>query len=257
VIADERGADRIAWLAGRELVVLDPTTGVDERRPAPDGANDPAAAASVALSLKTLLRLPPPPVEIAAVTAPEPVIEIPVEVPPPVHSRTRIVPEVGGGVRIPFGGTVDPQTRISVGLGFVQPDRAWLRPSVVVGFGPAVEAGRAGLQGTWTDVELGAQLAVVVPISEAWSIVPRARLAIHRTHLDGRLPQQADLAETAFGVEAGLDLAVWWRVGPVHAGAGVGAGALLALPDYERMNVMVFDSPTATGQVFGTVLVDL
>jgi len=260
-IAHDRGADRIAWIDRGELVVLDPSTGISERRPAPDGAGDPAAAAAVALSLKTVLRLPPAPapggdpVDPVPVPVPEqPAIVAPAE----PAARVAVVPEVGGSFRIPFNGTLAAHPRINVAIGIVHPRWPRWRPSLVAGFGPRVtDVGRAGFQGSWSDVELGLQLAVALALSRNWAIVPRARLLTHRTRVQGRLPPQDTIDDVAYGGEAGLDLGIWWRPGRVSVGAGVGGSAWFGLPDYIRGNVMAFDSASVMGQVFATVLVDL
>jgi hypothetical protein len=67
----------------------------------------------------------------------------------------------------------------------------------------------------------------------------------------------ADFDAHAVGYEAGADLAVWWRAGWFRAGGGVGASALLGLPDYERQNIVVFEGPTSQVQAFLAVLIDL
>jgi hypothetical protein len=251
----ERGADRVAWLAGGELIVVDPATGASARRPAPDGAGDPAAAASVALTLKTVLRLPPPTVAVVE-EPPPPQIDDQVPDEPP-GERIRVVPEVGGAVRMWFGGSIDVQPRATVALGFVHPSFPRWRPSLVGSFGPAVEGGRGSFRGEYADVELGAQLALELPLSRAWSIVPRARVTVHRIHISGRLPMMETFDAHDTSVEAGADVAGWWRSGGFRAGAGVGAAALLGLPDYERQNSTVFESPSLGIQLFLTVLIAL
>jgi hypothetical protein len=268
-IAHDRVAERVAWLDGGELVVVDPATGEGERRPAPAGADDAPAAASVALSLKTLLRLPPipviaPPVAAPPVAAP-PVAVAATSVPPepaiaiaaPPGRRLRIVPEVGGGVRFALGSRLAPQPRVAVGAGFAHAGWAGLRPSLVAGFGPAVDAGTAGLQGTWSDIELGAQVVYLHSITSRVAVVPRIRVSAHRTRVWGRLPPQDTLDVVSYGAETAFGGAVWVRAGRVRAGVGGEAGAWLGLPDYIRRNNVVFESASVTAQVYGTVLVDL
>lgn len=251
-----RTADRVAWLAGGELVVADPATGTVERRPAPDGAADAPTAAAVALTLKTVLRLPPPTATTPIVTTTQ--VDDPVEpVQPHADAQIAIVPEVEGALRVSFGGSLDPQPRVVVGLGLTHSRWPRWRPSVVAGFGPSVEGGTSGFKGRYSDVEAGLQLALEVPVSRAWAIVPRARFAVHRTHVSGRLPMMEDFDAHAIGYEAGADLAVWWRAGGFRAGAGVGAAALLGLPDYVRQTMTVFESPSSQVQAFLVVLVDL
>jgi hypothetical protein len=237
-IAADRVADRVAWLDGGELIVVDPATGENERRPAPAGASDAPAAASVALSLKTLLRLPPVP-EVALITP----------VPPPDE------PVVDDGV--PIGGTLAAQPRVTFGFGVNHPRwRRW-RASVVGAVGPEVEAGKGSLQGTWFDVEAGAQLAYEHSVHPRLAVVPRLRIAGHRTHVFGRLPPQDTLDAIAYGVEIAAEAAIWLRAGRFHAGVGGGMSGWVGFPDYIRRNVMVFESAPATAQVYGTVLVDL
>jgi hypothetical protein len=257
-IAADRVADRVAWLDGGELIVVDPATGENERRPAPAGASDAPAAASVALSLKTLLRLPPVP-EVALITPvpppDEPVVDDGVAAPP--RRRMRLVPEAGGAVRFPIGGTLAAQPRVTFGFGVNHPRwRRW-RASVVGAVGPEVEAGKGSLQGTWFDVEAGAQLAYEHSVHPRLAVVPRLRIAGHRTHVFGRLPPQDTLDAIAYGVEIAAEAAIWLRAGRFHAGVGGGMSGWVGFPDYIRRNVMVFESAPATAQVYGTVLVDL
>ena len=256
-IAADRVADRVAWLDGGELIVVDPSTGENERRPAPAGASDPPAAASVALSLKTLLRLPPVP-EVALITPPppdEPAVED--RVPPAERLRMRFVPEAGGTVRFPIGGTIEAQPRVTFGFGVIHPRWPRWRPSIVGGVGPEVEAGQSGLQGTWFDVEAGVQLAYEHPLRPRVALVPRLRIAGHRAHVFGRLPPQDTLDAIAYGVEVAAEAAIWVRLGPVRAGVGGGMSAWVGFPDYIRRNIVVFESAPAMAQVYGTVLVDL
>lgn len=249
-----RTADRVAWLTGGELVVADPATGTVERRPAPDGASDAVTAAAVALTLKTVLRLPPPGAGDAVVDTTPIVDDRVAPVPAPAGAGIGIVPEVGGAMRVSFGGTVDPQARVLIGVGVSY--RRW-RPSLVAGFGPSVDAGTASFKGRYADLELAAQLGVELELSRAWAIIPRARFAAHRLHISGQMPMQQDFDAHAIGYEAGADVAVWWRAGWFRAGGGVGAAALLGLPDYQRQNTVVFESPSSQIQVFLSVLADL
>jgi hypothetical protein len=257
-IAVDRVADRVAWLAGGELIVVDPATGENERRPAPAGAADAPAAASVALSLKTLLRLPPVP-EVALVTPPPVDDDVAVDtgVDAPGPARVRFVPEVGGAVRFAVGGTIAAQPRVTFGLGAIHPRWPRWRASVIGGIGPEVEAGKGSLQGTWFDAEAGAQLAYEHPLRRRIAIVPRLRIAAHRTHVFGRLPPQDTLDAIAYGAEVALEAAVWLRAGRVRAGVGGGMSAWVGFPDYIRRNNVVFESAPAMAQVYGTVLVDL
>jgi hypothetical protein len=259
-IAQDRGADRIAWLDGDELVVLDPATGISERRPAPDGDADAAAAASVALSLKTALRLAPPPPDAGATT---PATEPTTGPTPPAAiattpARVALVTEVAGGVRFPMDGDLTAHPRIAAGIGVALSRYPRLRPSLVAAFGPSLDdVGTNGLQGSWSDLELGPHLGIALGLAPRWYVVPGVKASVHRVRVEGRLPMQETLDDVAFGAELGVDVAVWFRPGRFTFGAGVGASVWLGLPDYDRQNVTVFDSPTVTSHVLLTALVDL
>lgn len=60
-IGDAQTARFVVWREGTDLVVFDRERGEAEHRGAPSGALDPASAAAAALTVKTLMRLPPPP----------------------------------------------------------------------------------------------------------------------------------------------------------------------------------------------------
>jgi hypothetical protein len=257
-IAHDRGADRIAWLDAGELVVLDPETGISERRPAPDGAEDPAAAAAVALSIKTVLRLPPPP------TTPDPVADPggareprPIELAPTAPVIT-LAPSVAGGIRVPVDGTLGAHPRIEVGLEAVFGAWPALRPAIVVGYAPSVgDVGRAGLKGAWSDLELGARLAIALPLGARWSLVPGVSIAAHLVHVTGSLPPQEALDARDVGGSAGAELTLWWGAGRWAFGVGGGAAMWFGFSDYARNNVMVFESPRVTAQAQAAVRVAL
>lgn len=259
-IAHDRGADRIAWLDAGELVVLDPETGISERRPAPDGADDPAAAAAVALSIKTVLRLPPPP---TTPTTPDPVADPGVREPQPIELAPTapvitLVPSAAGGIRVPIDGTLAAHPRIELGLGAVFGAWPALRPALIVGYAPSVgDVGRAGLKGEWSDLELGARLAIALPLGARWSLVPGVSIAAHLVHVTGSLPPQEELDARDAGGSAGAELTLWWSAGRWAFGVGGGAAMWFGFSDYARNNVMVFESPRVTAQAQAAVQVAL
>ncbi len=79
--APTRSARFVVWRRGGALVVLDRERGSTEERDTTEGPLDPVGAASAALTVKTLMRLPPPPPDesprdgaerVAAARAPRP-----------------------------------------------------------------------------------------------------------------------------------------------------------------------------------------
>ncbi|MEJ7599621.1 MAG: hypothetical protein WKG01_17065 [Kofleriaceae bacterium] len=89
MIGETQTARFVVWRVRGELVVYDRDRGAVEQRAAPVGRLDPASAAAAALTVKTLMRLPPP----------DQVAEAPVPAEP--ADRVAVVtPEANDGVEL-------------------------------------------------------------------------------------------------------------------------------------------------------------
>jgi hypothetical protein len=221
-LADQHRANAVAWMKPGHMVVYDYQTDETVERPieAPGGepaALDDASAASRALTLKTLLRLPPEPPPA------EPTVVVAVAPPPPPAWRVGVL----GGVRLRGG---DSEARFTItGERRLGPAAAGLWASVGGGFD--VEGG-GGFRGTWSDTAAG--VVALLPLERGpWRLAPGVGASLHRTSLDGEFQgggnggEDVELPVTS--TDAGLDaeLGATWRWRFVGAGARLAASYLL------------------------------
>ena len=142
----------VVWRASGELVIFDRSRDSVERRPAAMGPMDPVGATSVALTLKTLMRLPPetPAPPITTTTAAGASITRAIE-PPPAERGPVLRVDGGVGVRLAPGSDGGATTRGVLG--------ATVRPwrDLGLGFGARGDIGSAwsvesaGFTGQWRD----------------------------------------------------------------------------------------------------------
>ncbi len=214
--ADALRARFVVWRSGKDLVVFDRERGDAQHRDVAAGALDPVDAASAALSVKTLMRLPPPEE---------------MDRPPPPTSGPELRVQVGTAARIASG-------QISgrlVGTVMVKPIAA-LRVGAMVDAGTRDEFKIASFTGTWSDWSV---LAVA-----SWTIA-RGKLelepwiagGITRSHVGatsmGAMAESIDERDTLAAVRVGgavrYRLARLWTVG-----ASLGVEGIAGTPTYAR-----------------------
>lgn len=132
--ADALRARFVVWRSGKDLVVFDRERGDAQHRDVAEGALDPVDAASAALSVKTLMRLPPP----EEMDRPPPPAESSLE----LRVQAGTAARVAGGTSVRFGGAV-----------MVKPIAA-LRIGVMGDVGTGDEFKVASFSGTWSDWSL-------------------------------------------------------------------------------------------------------
>jgi hypothetical protein len=240
----EESADHIVWLADGELIVVD-NAGAVERRPAPAGAGDPPAAAAVALSLKTVLRLPDlPPSFVDPPRPAEPPAPVAEPIAPPSERAFHVAPEITLGGRT-TSGSAGAQTRVSIGVGGTV---SRFRFGAYAGFGPPADVEQAGFRGTWSDIEVGGVAGIALRFRERWTVEPRLRGAVHVTDLRGeRGPEMFDRADVA--AEAAADLAVRWG-DRFWIEGGLGAGVWFDARAQTDGNQTIFDPPRTVAHTF-------
>lgn len=239
--ADALRARFVVWRSGTDLVVFDRERGDTQHRDVAAGSLDPVDAASAALSVKTLMRLPPP----EEMDRPPP--------PPPSTSGAELRVQVGTAARIASGSA---SGRV-VGTVMVKPIAA-LRVGVMgdVGTGDGFKV--ASFTGTWTDWSLLA-IASWTFTTGKLELEPWLAGGLTRSHVraatTAAVTESIDERETLAAVRAGgvvrYRLARMWTVG-VTLGVEGSAGT----PTYTRPkpdDKELYDVP-ALGVALGIVV---
>ncbi len=228
--ADAVDAQFIIWRDHTELVVFDREHGTSERRAASAGAFDPVSAAAAALTVKTLLRLPPLPEtqdgSLGVITGPV------APAPPAMASGPELRIQVGVGARVARGSQTDLGGRALLAV-LVRPTPALgLRLGIAGELNTSSDISKAGFRGTWSD------WAVLAVGTWSWSsgqleLGPTLGAGVSRSHFEG------DLAMTRQTESATLPLfrggvSVRWPLGAWSIGALLDAEWVLGTPTYTR-----------------------
>jgi hypothetical protein len=175
--AADHGARYVIWREHGELVVLDLERGELARRPAPEGALDPVAAAAAALTVKTMLRLPEPG------SGPPPVVIAPVVIAPP-RDDMELRMTASSGARFEYG--LDGNLALRFGASLeLRPwrERGW-RFSVIGDLGAPAGVDQAGFHGEWWN--WGALVgASWTHASGAWELGPWLAAGLEHSSLEG------------------------------------------------------------------------
>jgi len=219
-------ANAIAWIEKGQLVVVD-RDGEVTRRPAKK--IDDASAAALALTVKTMLRLPanpppplpeepPPPPTTITVRVPVPVVVRP----PPPPWRLELV--TGGRVRLDQASEV----RVTaIGERAIGPISA----VVLAAAGPGLrndEHQERRFSGSWSDLVVGAGARLPLwPFHPDVRVAPGAGLSLHVTHLDGsfRSGNMDVLVDSGYVPSVGIDgeVGMSWTIGPASFGGRLAA----------------------------------
>jgi hypothetical protein len=247
VRADRDTARFVVWRNGGELVVYDRELGSIERRDTHAGVLDAPAAAAAALTIKTMMRLPPPP-ELAPELAPSLAALAP-------GPDVRL--QVGLATRLARGDTTAFSTRIAGGVAVRPWGTAGWRFGVVAEGGTATDVARAGFKGTWRD---WAALGVVSwsHVRAAWEIEPHAAAGVRRAALEGSEPNALRTEVTTLpAVRAGL--ALRWRARRWSLGAQLALDASFGTPTYTKTGASaeIFRMPDVGISLGAVLAVDL
>lgn len=209
----------VVWRQDGDLVVFDRERGAAEHRDGKPGALDGPDAASAALTVKTLMRLPPPG-ELAGPMS------------PPAVSAPWLRAQVGVGSRIALGAETVVGARFA-GAVLVRPWAA-LRVGLGAELGTSSEVGVAGFRGEWSDASVIA-LAAWTLGDGRWQIEPYAGAGLTRSRLDGT-DMGVQRAET--DVIALLRPGVWvrWRSGAFSIAADIAVVFAPGTPTYTKQN---------------------
>ncbi|MEZ4367500.1 MAG: hypothetical protein R2939_14675 [Kofleriaceae bacterium] len=196
-LATTTGASRVVWTIDETIIVYDRDSGSFDHRALPPGRLDDATAAAVGLTIKTMLRLPPP--------GRTPAPEVPAE---PVGSPTTPSPRARGEVRagaalvIPAGGDGVVAPSVTIGAGARELGGWPLGVTLDATLTPASTVETSGFAGTSGYLD-----ARVLVSWRGWrggdvALDALAGVAIARTTLRGNLTAGGMVDERA--VEAGF-----------------------------------------------------
>ena len=234
--ADASRAQFVVWRSAADLVVYDRRRETSDRRPSKVGALDPVTAASVALTVKTLLRLPP--LEPVATTAP--VTTTTATVAPGIRYGV----EAGGALRVAHGSQTDVGGRASLALWMQPATSLGLRLALVGDVGTATDVNHAGFKGTATDWAALGGVGWVFPTG-AWELEPELALGLQRSSLSGTEAMAIQRDEHATSAVVRGAVAARRRLGRWTAGATVGVDAFLGTPTYTRsMGATIYEVPS-------------
>ena len=216
----------VVWRRNGELVVYDRDRAEAQTRDAPDGPLDPASAAAAALTVKTLMRLPPP--DAVADATPS---DQPSEIAAPVTTD-----DSGAELRVQGG----LGTRVNgVGLGaranvaaFLKPGGLPLRIGIEGEVGSGIDLKEGNFRGTYRDWSVIALASWTLPIGK-WEIEPYVGAGVLRTLLDGdEGMMERHERETLPGVRGGAFVRL--RAGRLSVGGSASFDATLGTRAYTR-----------------------
>ncbi|MDB4963750.1 MAG: hypothetical protein JWP01_3749 [Myxococcales bacterium] len=253
VRADAAEAQYIVWREGDQLVVFDREHGTTEHRAARAGAFDPVSAAAAALTVKTMLRLPP--LE-AGPDAPDQVTTLVGTAPVVVAPGPEVRFQLGAGGRVTRGSQTDLGARVLTAV-MVRPWalRGW-RIGIAADLGTATDISHAGFKGTWNDGSVHGVISWSTRAGASLEIEPWIAGGVSRSSFTGEESQtMRDETATLPSFRGGVT--VRWPVGMWSIGASLGADALVGTPTYTRqqgmgMPVRIFEVP-AFAMVLGLV----
>jgi hypothetical protein len=250
--ADADTARFVVWRDGDQLVVYDRELGFTERRPSRSGTLDPPTAAAAALTVKTMMRLPPPPVEPVAPVA------IPRDSGGPGEPRgIEVRLQAGVATRIAPGTDSDISTRVG-GAASLRPWRsAGWRIGIAGDAGSSTAVNRASFKGTWNDWALLGVLSWTYARG-AWELEPHAGAGIRRSTLDGA-EMGTPRTETATLSTARGGVWVRRRFSRITVGVAFDADRSFGTPSYSK-NIgaaEIFQVPGMAIELGAALAVDL
>jgi hypothetical protein len=229
--AERADARFIVWRDRDELVVFDRDVGTTERRPGRAGAFDAVSAAAAALTVKTMMRLPPEPGAGDATTGVETTVPPPVA-PPDDGTEVRVQAGVGG--RLARGSQTDVDGRVALAV-FLRPSTAYhLRIGLAAELGTRSGVTGSGFHGDWSDAAMVGLIAYSFARGRL-ELEPMVGGGAARISFDGVEMQTTRRERSLVGVLRG-GMTVRWPLGIWSLGAYIAVDANLGTPTYTRVN---------------------
>jgi len=222
--ADARSARFVVWRRDGDLVVFDRERGAAEHREGRTGTLDPIEAASAALTVKTLMRLPPPEAAGARPRDAGPSLRV-------AAGLASRFSSPGIDARFSGGLTLEPWSTRGWGFG------------VAGDFGTAIDLQEAGFRGSWSDWAI---LAVASYRYEPapWRVEPFIALGFTRSTLDGTAMMDPVIQHDLLGAVRGGVLGAWTR-GRWSAGLALAVEGVTSTPTYTKAgaSATIFEVP--------------
>ena len=235
----------VVWRDGDELVVFDRDTGQAERRAGHAGSLDALGAAAAALSVKTMLRLPPLETHVA------------VPVTPADETSSELRLEAGAGSRFEYGLDSNVALRFFAGAAF-RPwqDSGW-RFGALGDFGASATVVQAGFHGRWTNWALLGS-ASWAATTGAWEVGPWLAAGIEHSSLTGdEMGMTRSEEAILFALRGGATLR--YHVGDWSVGGVLAIEGLPATRTYTKLAApaQVFEIPPIGATLYLVISCDL
>jgi hypothetical protein len=252
-VGERSGAAVVVWIAssdeGHALFVFDVASGRVVARQSPRAPPlDDVSAASLALSVKTLLRhtvASPPAERFGAEAAPRPIVA-PTPAPAPRPSVVRVA--TLGGVRLFRDGDPSPELRMGLGLGF-WPDALGQRLGIGLEAvaGPGFGVRRRGLVARYVEAQLSLVVTARALVVGAFALSVVGRLDAVFAFLDGSFAAtDDDVSVFRLDPQGALLLQADYELGGARIGLRVGGTGLVL-----RQRYLVDGRPVLTLPPFG------
>ena len=236
--AEQRSARFVVWRRDGDLVVYDHARGAAAHREGKLGALDPIDAAAAALTVKTLMRLPPPEAPGTVTVDGRPIVRL------QIGLAARFA-DPGTAAR--FAGLISIRPWSTTGWGF----------GVAGDLGTATDLQQAGFRGTWSE---RAVLAVVSWLHErgAWRIEPFVGAGLARSSLSGTAMRETVEDSDLLGAVRGGVLGAL-HTGRWSLGLSLVIEGVTSTPTYTRpgASAVIFEVPAVgvtSGVFVGTEL---
>lgn len=198
-IAKNANARYVVWYEGGALIVRDEALDRRDARPLEALPSDDAEASAVALSVKTMLRLPPPTARAQ------------------LGRRWRLVPAARLGGRVAFDGDGGSGLRAQLGLEVAPPWRHGLRMGVLGELGPAATTFSNDM-GHWSEWNVQVTVARDLAVGP-WLVGLQLGGGVSRSALSGRFTGNSSIDDTATGAYGSAAVTAARGVGPLIVGA--------------------------------------
>jgi hypothetical protein len=219
--ADAQRARFVVWRQGGALVVFDRERGSTEERDTAAGPLDPVDAAAAALTVKTLMRLPPPPTDDERPVTPEEPRSL------ELRGQASLAMRLAHGTSTELGGRL-----VAAVLVRPLPQLEW-RLGIAGDVGSTANIERGGFRGTWSDWAVLALTSWTFH-RRSWELEPQLGAGLTRSTLEGsEMSAGRHEVETLALVRTGV--AVRRRLGRWTFGGIVGVDRILSTPTYTRM----------------------
>jgi hypothetical protein len=215
--AKAREARFVVWRRDGDLVVFDRERGAAEHREGTQGELDPASAMAAALTVKTLMRLPPP----------DAIGVAPLQSGPELRVQTMIASRVARGSTTELGG------RFAAAV-LVRPwGRRGFRFGIAGELGTSADVDETSFKGTWADYSVLA-LASYTQTLRRIELEQYVGGGVTRSSFDG-VEASMERSESATLGTLRAGFAVRWRFGAWTVGPAAELDVFLGTPTYAKL----------------------